>query len=114
MSGQQKALAVPYGLKITGASGSIGIAGGYAATDDVALDCLVTLRIEALMRGSGGEPSDRLRTAEAAVVAEILGKLASYDALKAERDELLRLAGAKKESPRSAGYSTQEIMRDNC
>lgn len=105
-----KASATPTKLTFTTASGAVGIQGSYDPLKAAALTGVVRVDFTAALAGSEGDPTDRLRSTEKQIAAEVLHRLSVYEALVAERDSLLKKLGRRATRPTSIGYSTAEIM----
>jgi hypothetical protein len=109
-----KAIANPTDLVFTGSAGAVSIEGSYDPRCAASLTGLVTVKFTARLAGTDGDTTDRLRATETAVAAEVMHRLASYDNLVAERDMLRERLGMRASRPTSSGYTTAEIMLDNC
>ncbi|MCZ7861392.1 hypothetical protein O9X98_08280 [Agrobacterium salinitolerans] len=111
---ERSANAKPVDLKFTRSSGAVGIEGRYDPRSDAALAGIVTVQFTAMLAGSEGDPIDRLRVTERMVAADVLHRLNAYESLIAERDSLRERLGIRASRPTSSGFSTAELMNDNC
>ncbi|MDW9478590.1 hypothetical protein GOB57_07725 [Sinorhizobium meliloti] len=109
-----KANATPTDLAFTGSSAGVGIEGTYDPRRDASLTGVVTVGITARLAGSEGDPENRLRETERTIAAEVLHRLNAYDSLVEERDRLLEELGMRASRPTNGGFSTAELMFDNC
>ncbi len=111
---ERSANAKPVDLKFTRSSGAVGIEGRYDPRSDAAMAGIVTVQFTAMLAGSEGDPIDRLRVTERMVAADVLHRLNAYESLIAERDSLRERLGIRASRPTSSGFSTAELMNDNC